>query len=358
MKKLKTISANPKIFLPGTQLEKQRAVFIFTKGGLGDYINFMSAVVWATKENPHLISHVLVNEPFKTVAEYIAKELPNCTVHTPEYLRVIHKQYDKVLIYYPDNQLINATGAHLMDLGFMYYAQVQKPPEGYGFLPEINYDKPWRWPELLDKPYAVFTPGATARARVVYAKYFNELVGYTISKGITPVFLGKREFVKDPKGEGYKATFQDGYNLTKGIDLTEKTTLLEAVQIMSKACFVIGLDNGLLHFAGTTEAPIIFGHNVATVEHRAIRRRRGLTINIELKETDLSCIGCQSRMRYIVGHKFSRCLYGGNIGKEYQCLDLLFSQGCITWKAAIDHITKTPKISSLIRSYSMNETGL
>ncbi len=353
------VLANPKVFHPGTELPPQRVVFIFVHGGLGDYINFMSAVLWAAKENPQLIGHITVKQPFRDVAEFLMKPYPNWSVHDHEYLKDIQEKYDKVLIHYPkkEHQLINATGAHLMDLGFMYYAQMSKPPEGFGYLPEISYDGPWKWPELRERPYAVFTPGSTARARVIYGRYFNDLVAYTLSRGITPVFLGKKDFVVGTAKEiGYNAKFQDDYDFSKGIDLTEKTTLLEATQIMSKACFVLGLDNGLLHFAGTTTTPIIFGHNVATVAHREIRRRSGQTINVHLEESGLPCISCQSRMRYIVGHEFNKCIYQEHPQHAYRCLDLLFSNEALTWKMAIDHMLDLPRISSRMLSFGTNET--
>jgi ADP-heptose:LPS heptosyltransferase len=358
--KPKKVKANPNIFRPGTMLEQQRVVFIFVNGGLGDYINFMSAVIWAAEQNPHVVGHVLVTEPFRTVAAHILKDYPNWTAHVHGYLRTIQDTYDRVLVHYPrrEHMLISATGAHLMDLGFMWFAQMSKPPKDYGFLPEINYNEPWKWPALKERPYAVFTPGATAKSRVIYPRYFNELVNYTVSKGITPVFLGKRDFADGNKDIAYNATIQDGYDFSKGIDLTEKTTLLEATQIMSKACFVLGLDNGLLHFAGTTTTPIIFGHNVASVEQRDIRRRSGQTINVHLEESGLSCIACQSKMRYMVGHKFSDCFYRSHPSNGYKCLELLFSEGCATWKMAIDHMLNLPRISSRIASYDMNETDL
>ncbi len=348
-------------FLPRTQLVREPVCFIFINGGLGDYINFMSSILWVAKENPHVIGHVIVKQPFQDVAKFILKDFKNWSVEEPNFLREASDRYPHVQIHYPrkEDQLITAIGAHLMDLGFMYYARMSKPPEGYGYLPEVKYTGPWKWPELEKGPYAVFTPGATARSRVIYGQHFNELTSYTLSRGITPVFLGKRDFVdKASNGVGYNATYQTDYDLTKGIDLTEKTTLLEAIQIMSKACFVIGLDNGLLHFAGTTKTPIIFGHNVATVEHREIRRRQGQTINVHINEKDLACIGCQSHMRYLVEHNFNKCLYETEKSHAYKCLDLLFSDRCGTWKSAIDHVINLPRIASHISSYDMSGINL
>lgn len=349
--KILKIKANENIFLDNTFLEKQNVAFVFMNGGLGDYINFMSSILWIAEANNHVQGILLVREPFKSVAKFILKSYPQFKVWD---LTEIKNLPDRTLVCYPKDQLITAVGAHLMDLGFMYYAQMSKPPEGYGYLPEINYKG-----RDFDLPqnFAVFTPGATARARVMYGKYFNELVNYTMSKGITPVFLGKKDFAHNTTAEGYKASFENDYDLTKGLDLTEKTTLLEATNIMSKALFVLGIDNGLLHFAGTTEVPIIFGHTVASVEHRDIRRKQGLTININIDRKDLSCISCQSNMRFLRGHKFSSCLYSKDVKKAYSCLDLLFSKECATWKNAIDYILNLSRSKSRINNCSMSEIG-
>jgi len=219
-------------------------------------------------------------------------------------------------------QLLNPTGAHLMDLGFHYYAQTALIPADYNFLPEISYrsGKDWGLPEK----YAIFTPGATSMNRIFLPNAFNELARYTASLGVTPVFLGKKDI-----NEVYKAKFHDDYDLSLGLDLREQTTLLEAIEIMGKARFVIGIDNGLLHLAGTTKVPIIFGHNISPVEHRKIRRRNGLTVDISVPEKQLACIGCQAKMRFVYRQRFSRCIYDDN-----KCLELLF-KNIEGWRQAI-----------------------
>jgi ADP-heptose:LPS heptosyltransferase len=162
---------------------------------------------------------------------------------------------------------------------------------------------------------------------------FNGLVDYTISKGITPVFIGKRDFALKGKENNYFANVGEEMDFSKGIDFREKTTLLQAVEIIKGAKFILGIDNGLLHFAGCTETPIIFGHTITEVKHRSVRRPKGTVINLALTKESLPCSGCQSNMRNIIGHKFKNCIYD-----DYKCLDLLFGNEMSEWKRAIDYI--------------------
>lgn len=333
---MKSVYLNAKYFRPRTSHTPVHVNYIVAGGGLGDYINHCAALEWIARECPHVMGHIFVNPPFLDVAKYIFKKYPRFKVSDLRDVDARLIEGSLIVNHRKSPQLIQATGAHLLDLGFMYFAQLDKPMPGYNRLPTIDYNGPWKWPDLKeDSKYAVFTPGATADTRAMPAKHFNTLVNYTADLGITPVFLGKKEFstTKASIEAGYTAKFNEDNDYSRGIDLREKTSLLEAVQIMRRARFVIGIDNGLLHFAGTTETPIIFGHTVATVEHRKIRRPKGLTIDIAVDEKTLPCIGCQSRMRFIAGHKFSRCIYD-----DYACLELLFADDCATWKKAIDHV--------------------
>lgn len=340
----KTVYLNTSAFRPNTKHTQVKYNFFLTLGGLGDYISWCPALQWIAEKNPQVIGQIFVNPPFDEVAKYLFKQYQNWKVHKLAFAPSIMR--DGELILDPKKfatKYIFSTGAHLIDLGFMLYCNQGIPMSGYNRLPPINYKGPWKWPELDEQePYAIFTPGATVDTRATPGPAFNELVNYTISKGIKPVFLGKKLFSHRGEETGYFAKFKDEYDFTKGVDLREKTTLLEAVQIMRGARFVIGVDNGLLHFAGCTEVPIIFGHTIARVEHRQIRRLKGLTVNIAVSKESLPCIACQSDMRYIItpdskkGHRFSKCIYD-----DYKCLEMLFSSECSSWKKAIDHVLET-----------------
>lgn len=328
-----TVPMNHKYFRPGSIWHKARTHFLLPSAGLGDLINWVPALEWTAKENFHLDCFFYFKNPFLEVAQFIFKDTPRVQVsHINEFKKYV-KDGDAVLDFRNVNQYINATGAHLLDLGFMLFTCSSEPYEGYNRLPQINFTDPFTELTIKDMPapYAVFTPGATTDTRAMPAQAFNELVRYTYEKGITPVFLGKIEFLEDFKGPEYRTRFDEGYDFSLGVDLRDQTTLLQATQIMSKAEFVLGIDNGLLHFAGCTEAPIIFGHTITTVKQRDIRRPKGVTINVALDKKDLPCIGCQANMRFVFGHTFRKCVYD-----DYKCLELLFANNSATWKKAID----------------------
>lgn len=340
-----TTYLNGKYFRPQTRHNIMVVNFFLSEGGLGDYINHVPALQWLAEQNPHVHGRVIATEPFLTVAKYFFSKYKNWKVINKAFAHKLMKQGESIVDPAQYRRYISAVGAHLHDLGFMFYAGHDRPHKGYEYLPSITYNKSWNWVELNPaSDYAVFTPGATALARAMPANHFNNLVEYTIAKGVTPVFLGKADFAyqgTEGANKGYYAKFDNGYDLSKGVNLLEKTTLLEATQIMSGAKFVLGVDNGLLHFAGCTEVPVIFGHTVASVEHRILRRPKGLTIDIAIARETLPCISCQSNIRYIYGHKFSRCIYG-----DYKCLDILFTNDAEQWKKAIDTILHPMKIKN------------
>ncbi len=315
-------------FRRGSRRKSSAINFVLMNGGIGDFINFTSSLIWVAETQKHVDGFVWAHDPMLEVCRFLFKKYPNFRVHN----RLDFEKYcvEGALIVAPQRstQFLNATGQHLLDLGFNYFGQIDSPPEGWGYLPRIDYTGPWKWPELKQvKRYAIFTPGATTDVRTVPAYAFNELVDYVSGLEITPVFLGKKTIAGS-----YEAKFEEGYDYTKGIDLREQTTLLEATQIMRGAEFVMGLDNGLLHLAGCTNVPIIFGHNITTVKHRQIKRREGITIDITINEKDLECIGCQSRMRY-TKHSFDKCIY-----TDKMCLTMMFQDKCVVWKQAINQI--------------------
>lgn len=318
-------------FREGAILESVIVNFVLMNGGVGDWICLSASLLYIAKNFNYVDGVIWAHPPMTEWYQYLFKDYSRWRV----YDRANWDEHgvEGTLVAGPKKgtQLVNACGDHLVDIGFKYYLNYNEPPKGSDVLPDVYYSPDWsKWRALLshvamDTPYAVFTPGATAQVRTMPAKAFNELVDYTISKGVTPVFLGKQVVLGS-----YKANFEEGYDFTKGIDLREQTNLLEASAIMREAKFVIGLDNGLLHLAGTTDVPIIFGHNIAAVEHRRIKRPSGLTIDIALTQEQLACSACQSRIRF-TKHHFVRC-----IQSDYLCLELLFRGKCAEWKLAID----------------------
>jgi ADP-heptose:LPS heptosyltransferase len=223
----------------------------------------------------------------------------------------------------------------------MFFLSLDQVPESFNYLPEIDYKCPWKWEDRglkRDDKYIVITPCFTHNSRKMRSRYILELSEYISRLGYKPVLLGKLDFTID----AYKSYIDEGRLLSNNsVNLINMTSLLESIHIMSRAKIVMGIDNGLLHFAGCTNTPIIFGHTITIPRHRTIRRRKGKVIDLTLSQKTLECIGCQSNMRFMLektiegykGHSFKNCIYN-----DYACLDLIFKDNCETWKKAIDHI--------------------
>ncbi len=327
------VMLDPSIYREGMKSKTAPVNFIFANGGVGDYVNWMASMMYVADFHKHVDGIIHVTEIFAEVAEWLMRPYPRWKIQDRRHFKKNYIENSLVAFAKPGEQLLNATGQHLLTLGFNYFCAQAEPPPKYNFLPAIDYEGPWKWPELNPKePYAIFTPGATSPIREMPVEGFNTLALYTKNLGVRPVFLGKREV-----SQNYTANFA-GYDYSLGLDLRERTTLLEATQLMRGAEFVIGLDNGLLHLAGCTDVPVIFGHNIAALEHRQIRRRHGLTVDITVEHERLACIGCQSKMRFLYNHHFKKCLFG-----DAKCIDILFENRAERWRKAIDEALDSGK---------------
>lgn len=317
------------------QLEPTRVNFVLKGGAIGDYIAWMSSLIFIAKNFPHIKPTVYRPDYFEGIAENVLSRFPHCTVKalssldpkeadsTPTFIPIVsHSSYAH---FCP----VNSSGAHLVDMGFIYFANRSSPPtKEDGHYARLDLS------EVVDPmgptPFriAVMTPGFTNPVRALPSKTFNAVKDYLIGRGITPVFLGKSEMTSNHKA----TTFAD-YDFKGGIDLTEETTLLEAAKIIEKAEVVVGLDNGLLHLAAMTDTPIVYGHNVIEPALRTPRRASGRIIDVV---PDLDCSFCQSRQRFHFLPKGSDRLCPKTMSAEnIDCLNALSAEKFIS---AIDEV--------------------
>jgi len=121
-------------------------------------------------------------------------------------------------------------------------------------------------------------------------------------KGLIPVYIGRVDTSEQWKDSPFKLSFD---SLPDGIDLLNKTSILEMASIMSLSRAVVGLDSGPIHVAGTTDVPIVCGFTNVAPEHRYPIRDKGIFIPVV---PDLPCSHCQSRwcLNY---HDFGFCYF-------------------------------------------------
>ena len=94
---------------------------------------------------------------------------------------------------------------------------------------------------------------------------------------------------------------------THYIDMIDQTTFPEALAILQDAKCVIGLDNGLIHLAGLTDAPIVVGYTTVDPYYRLPYRHGVKGWNCQVVEPTSACRYCQTSILASYGIPFNRC---------------------------------------------------
>lgn len=292
----------------GTELPKTKVAFVLNAGGIGDYIHYVRAIECAIERYPHLHGYIVSPSFFVDLARLFFSDLRD---------RFKVKQSDdfngepflkNVPCYVPDRkQFANALGFHPTHLGFIYYMQQNEIPEGRDSLPVINGDEADVSRFSLPADYAVITPFSTDAPRRMTAEAVNKLTLFLRGQGTTPVFLGKAA-----TAAGHESSVSEGVDTEGVIDLTEKTSLREAAVIMAHARFTLGIDNGLLHLATCSTAPVVFCFTNVSPKLRVGKRREGAKTVIVAPPKELKCRFCATNLKFIKGHNFENCLYKDN----------------------------------------------
>lgn len=316
---------------PDTRTEVFPINFELAGGGMGDYICWTPALQWIVKNCPWVHGRVWAPAYFIEFVRNIFEDTPNWEVGLIEQFKDKAEKSSLIRgLQSTPQQLLNATGTGLIELGFAYFANLNPIPPDTVY-PTLKLEKPiHKKLRGMEKKYVVLTPGGTTQSRFVPAKYWNPLIDHINSIGLTPVFLGKTQLA-----DVHRSYFDDEIHFDKGIDLREGTTLLEAAKIMHESACVLGLDNGLLHLAACTEAPIIFAYNIAAPIDRRPLRKNGKLIELTIEKEELACIHCQTHLKLLYTHNFKNCIY-----KDTKCIDILFENDGERWKKAIEEIIK------------------
>lgn len=296
-------------FRDRSQLNEISISFAYNSGGIGDYIHWTTALQWIIETHNYISGRIVAPGYFVDLARlWFGKYSPRYEVIESNSLESDPVVLGLSLRVPSPTESINACGFHMLQLGFGYYAGIDLIPTGWAKLPEIRGDEADVTKFGLPENYAVVTTEATSETRRLPAKTINEITDNLIRRGVTPVFLGRSELAKD-----YRAKSVGTLSLHGIVDLREKTNLVEAAVILSRAKFVLGLDNGLLHLACCSNVPVIFAFTTVDPRHRLPPRLKETKTLVIVPKDELKCRFCQSNMRFLIGHHFDRCLYGDSI---------------------------------------------
>lgn len=306
----------------GTIARRITEHFLLGNGGIGDLICYLRPLQWIAETQPQVHGVVWTFPFFLPVVESLFSkygwEFKNVyDAVTEEGKSFLATQ----IVFAAYNPAFNAGGTHALDLGFLYYCNMHSPPDGYNNYPKLPLPDISNF-NLPVGPFAILTGGATSPLRSLPPEVFNGIKDMLIRKGFVPVFIGKEEI-----SDGYTVKFKGEYDYAGGINLIDKTTLLEAAAIIQEADVCLGLDNGLLHVAGCTTTPLVIGYNVISPDIRLPRRAEGLIATVT---PDVSCSFCQSKMRHLNKDLQKMCMYN-----DLKCLSELTVN---KWEAALNYV--------------------
>lgn len=242
---------------------------ILTDGGMGDLVCELVAVDYNIKHHPdinflvwlpnylfefakHLLPAGTTIRPFSKAKAKFRHDILGmttewCTNHT--CIRTHPVDYGFHML----------ADRHVYDLNEKNYLQIR--PD------KINIDH-----FKLPKDYVVISSTGIEPVRTMPVTTANSIIDYVLDKGITPVFLGKEKSNCGFKDLSIKANIIP-LNYDKGINLINKTSLLESAKIINDSKCFIGMDGGLAHVAGCTDSFIVCGFTASNPNHVAPIRK-------------------------------------------------------------------------------------
>lgn len=293
--------------------------FLFNSGGLGDCIARLPAVNYVLTDCPNVIPHIWVPDYF---LEFAKRSLPKGTIVRP--FSENKKYNDKLPGRVSDAKVHTNLAYHMTDHAFNLLVNKQVEDKYKDYLP-VNVDDIDISKFNLPQDYVVVCTGFTSHVREMLPKHINKISKYLVNKGYTPVYLGKTEVDVGYGKMRIEGEFREEIDFSLGINLVDKTTLLETTKIIYGAKTIVGLDNGLLHVASThPELPVVGGFTTLNPRHRMAYRHGGILgykyYAITPPES-LKCRFCQSNMIFEFKHDFRFCYYNKEAtGEEIECL--------------------------------------
>lgn len=244
------------------KFKEEKVNFVLNLGGLGDNIARLPPIRYVSQRHPHLTPIVWVADYFYDLAINV---LPEVTFKKFSQ----SKEFDNKLPGRSTGlEVFTNLKTHMVDHAFCLIANEQPGIEHRNYL-KVNTNPITINKFNLPKKYVVVSTGFTAPIREWLPNYINQVVDYIISKGYKVVFLGQKQTDAGVKGHEIIGNFREEIDFSKGINLIDKTSLLEAAKIISKAKCIVGLDNGLIHLAAMTDIPIVCAFTSVNPDHRA-----------------------------------------------------------------------------------------
>lgn len=292
--------------------ERRDVNCILLSGGVGDHVGTLVAVAYILKTYPWINLLIWVPDFLLEFAKNVLPEkaiVRNFTAMKTKYDRnktTIHTEWDG---------RISPMKIHSVDYAFLKLCDEQVPIDKKNYL-KVKFDKVDITKFNLPNKYVVIATGFTAAVREFAPQSVNEVADFIVYKGYTPVFVGQKSTATGGK-HVIQGSFNKEIDFSKGLNLVDQTSLVEVAKIMQESAAVVGVDCGLLHIAGCTDAPIVAGFTTVNPELRAPIRNNelGWKFYPVTPGALLACRYCQVSTNFLYGHDYTKCIY-----KDYACV--------------------------------------
>lgn len=327
------------MYRDGTRVvSMQRHNFVLSHGALGDAICSLPAIaragrdfsdvvelrVWCGPWQMELFDHLL--KPYGTF-----KMMPLVDFPEKYEARKAIPDFGTVSINAAINDTHTRNRVHMVDYAFQFLLDAR--PESMAERSYLTKAPIGPRPQPLPvDPYVVFPVGATSENKLFRASVMAPVMQWCLDNGYTVVISGTEKSHTHVnvggKLEPVKIIAQTDLLprelFARLIDMRERTTLMEARDLLGRAAAVVGVDGGTLHLAATTDVPIVFASGTTLPKHRYVPRNGDPNYKIRyVGPRDLACAGCQSNW-VMTTVDFRYCTYG-----DSACMSLLHPQDFI-----------------------------
>lgn len=293
-------------------LPKQHINVAMNDGGIGDQIARLPVIKYCLDRYPHVSFDCWSPDYFIPVAR-------NALRGYEDRCQFVSLSRMKPPFFNPDLMAVGfltdshtTLRTHLVDHGFNIMNDGLPPIEYRNYLKLRMDEIDTADFKLTPGTYVCLTPGYTAVVRALLPAAWNEIAAWLVTKGLVPVWLGASEAPVNSGIISIKAQLDEEIDYTVGIDLRNKTSLLEAGKLMGYAKAVVGLDNGLIHLAAMSYVVLVAGYTSVDPAVRLPYRRNmlGWNCRIVVPDESLTCRFCQVKAHFVYSHDFRTCLTG------------------------------------------------
>lgn len=280
---------------------------VLMNGGVGDHIGgSLIAVDYIIRTYPWITLHVWTPD---FLVEFAKNVLPaNAIVRGYKDMKNKYNPNVTTISTQWDGR-VSPMKTHQTDYAFQVLCDERVPDEKKNYL-KVNTKKVKLDKYSLPERFVTIATGYTAEVREFAPKSVNEITRYLLARGYTPVFIGQTETATGA-AHIIKGEFNEEIDYSKGINLIDKTSLLECAAIIEKSKVMIGVDCGLIHVAGCTDTAIVGGYTTVSPELRAPIRHdtQGWNWHPVYPSEKLGCRFCQVKTNFLYGHDYKKCLY-------------------------------------------------